>query len=159
MGLVAETASETLQLKHHYQAPREQVYEAWTRPEALGQWFGPHSHTCTVEKLEVREGGEYQIRLTPVSEDHDCKGDPEADSVCAGKFVKLKAPETIVMTFSWIENGADIGETLLSIELLESNNGTELILTHEKLPNEELRQAHAGGWQGSLECLEEFLQK
>ena len=63
------------------------------------------------------------------------------------------------MTFTWIENGGDIGETLLTIELRAKRGGTELQLMHERIPTEEMRQAHTGGWQGSLECLEEYLQR
>ena len=159
MALVAENASETIQLKHHYTADRDQVFAAWTDPKALGQWFGPHSHSCHIEKWDLREGGEYQIRMIPVGEDSDCGGDSDKDSVCAGKFVQVQPPGKLVMTFTWIENGGDIGETLLTIELFEAGDGTDVVLTHERLPDEEMRKAHTGGWQGTLECLEEYLQR
>lgn len=155
----ATTASETLQLKHHLNASPEQVFAAWSKPEALNQWFGPHSHNCKVETFEFKTGGKYQIRLIPTGDvdDPDCHGDTSQDSVCAGEFVKISEPNRIVMTFNWIENGADMGDTLLSIEIMQANDGTDLVLTHEKIPSEELREAHQGGWQGSLECLEEFI--
>lgn len=157
MSVAAQPASDTLHLSHHYDASPERVFEAWTDARQLGKWFGPHSHRCEVEKFDAREGGEYQIRLIPVGEDSDCGGDTDQPSVCAGTFVEISAPERIAMTFSWVENGADIGETLLTIELSSANGGTNLVLTHERLPNEQMRAAHQGGWQGSLECLEEFL--
>jgi len=153
----ATTASETLQLKHHYSATPEQVFAAWSDPRALGQWFGPHSHNCTVEHYDFKQGGKYQIRMVPIGDDSECAGDKNEDSVCAGEFVEISEPNRIVMTFNWIENGADMGMTLLSIDILPASNGTDLILTHEKIPTEELREAHQGGWQGTLECLEEFL--
>ena len=159
MSMAAATATDTVQLKHHYAVPRDQVFTAWTSIDALNLWLGPHSHTSTVEKFELKDGGKYQIRMTPVSEDHDCKGNPDDDSVCAGTFVEIKSPERLVMTFNWISNGADMGETLLTIEMFEADGGTDVVLTHERLPDEELRQAHEGGWQGSLECLEEYLQE
>ena len=157
MALAAQTASETVQLRRHYRVAREKVFAAWIDPQALSQWFGPHSHRCEVERFDLREGGEYQIRMIPVSEDTDCGGDPTEDSVCAGQFVEISAPKRLVMTFTWIENGGDIGETLLSVEFASSDGGTDVILTHERLPNEEMRQAHRSGWEGSLECLEDYL--
>jgi uncharacterized protein YndB with AHSA1/START domain len=155
----ATTASETLELKHHFNARPEQVFAAWSEPEALNQWFGPHSHNCKVEKFDFKTGGKYQIRMIPTGkvEDPDCHGDTTQDSVCAGEFVEIEKPNKIVMTFNWIQNGADMGETLLSIHIYPANDGTDLVLTHEKIPTEELREAHQGGWQGSLECLEEYL--
>jgi len=158
MTLAATTATETLVLKHHYPYSCEQVYAAWSDPQALGQWFGPHSHQCKVEQFNLSEGGDYKIRMIPISEDTDCGGDPTADSVCAGQFVQIAPNEKIVMTFGWIENAPDIGETLLTVEFIENNGGTDLVMTHERLPDEALRNAHASGWQGSMECLEEYLQ-
>jgi uncharacterized protein YndB with AHSA1/START domain len=157
----ATTASETLQLKRHYKVSPEQLFAAWSEPAALNQWFGPQSHNCKVEKFEFETGGVYQIRLIPTGEveDPDCHGDTSQDSVCAGQFVEINAPHRIVMTFNWIENGADMGDTLLSIEFNSVKDGTDLVLTHEKIPSEELREAHKGGWQGSLECLEEFITR
>jgi len=157
MSLAASTASETLQLKHMYSASPEQVFAAWSDPEALGHWFGPHSHRCKVEQYDFEPGGQYRIRMISTGEDSDCGGDPTQDSVCAGEFIEILAPSRIVMSFTWVENGGDIGDTLLTIEINAAGNGSELILTHERLPDEEMRTAHRSGWEGSLECLEDYL--
>lgn len=157
MSIATQPASDTVRVSRHLDASPDRVFEAWTDPDRLGRWFGPHSHRCEVEKFDAREGGAYRLRLIPVGEDADCGGDGDRPSVCAGTFVEIRRNERIAMTFSWIENGANIGETLLTVELSPSTGGTELVLTHERLPDEQLRTAHRGGWQGSLECLEEFL--
>lgn len=157
MSLAASLASETLQVKHAYSASPERVFAAWSDPEALERWFGPHSHRCKVEQYDFEPGGRYQIRMIPTGEDPDCGGDPTQDSVCAGEFIEILSPSRIVMSFTWVENGGDIGDTLVTIEINAAGNGSELILTHERLPDEEMRMAHEGGWKGSLECLEEYL--
>ena len=157
MTLAAQTATDVVQVSRHYKATIERVFAAWSDPEALGQWFGPSSHTCKIEKYDFRTGGEYQIRMIPVGEDSDCGGDSTQDSVCAGQFVEIKAPEKLTMTFTWIENGGDIGDTLLTVEFKSRGNGTDVLIIHEKLPNETMRQAHASGWEGSLESLEHYL--
>ncbi|MGH7945210.1 MAG: SRPBCC family protein [Opitutaceae bacterium] len=38
-------------------APREKVYQAWTTPELLKQWFAPRPWTTPVAQLDVRPGG------------------------------------------------------------------------------------------------------
>ena len=157
MALAATSTSESLQLKHHYNASPEQVFAAWSDPEAVGKWFGPHSHDCNVEQYDFKQGGRYQIRMIPKGEDTECGGDSTKDSVCAGEFVEIAAPNRIVMSFTWIENGGDIGDTLLTIEINPAGDGSQLVLTHERLPDEEMRAAHRGGWQGTLECLEAYL--
>ena len=159
MELAATTATETLEVRHQYKATPEQVFAAWANPEALSQWFGPHSHKCSVEQWDMREGGEYRMRMIPVAEDTECGGDSSQDSVCAGQFVQIIESRTIAMTFSWIENGSDIGETLLTVEFFEKENGTELVLTHERLPDPEVAEMHKGGWMGTVECLEQYLDQ
>ncbi|GMU79044.1 MAG: hypothetical protein AMXMBFR46_18370 [Acidimicrobiia bacterium] len=37
--------------------PVEQLYTAWTTPEAVGQWWGPTGFTCPVAELDVTVGG------------------------------------------------------------------------------------------------------
>jgi uncharacterized protein YndB with AHSA1/START domain len=156
--VATEIANDTVQLKRVYKATAEQVYQAWTNPDSLNKWFGPRSHTAKVEKFDLREGGGYQIRMTPVEEEYGSTGDENGDSVCAGQFLKLILNKALVMTFNWIEGGEDMGETLLSIEIASTSHGTEVILTHERIPSNESRKAHADGWGSSLECFEEFIQ-
>lgn len=157
MTVAAQVATEVVILHHQYKVGIDRVFEAWSNPEALGQWFGPHSHNSIIEKYTFKTGGEYQIRMVPTGKDSDCTGEAEEDSVCAGRFVEIDAPKRIVMSFDWIENGAEMGETLLSVDFAEVDGGTEVTLMHERIPTEDLRQAHTGGWQGTLECLEEYL--
>ena len=161
MATVAESVTESVKLTHHYHANPSQVFAAWSNPEALGKWFGPHSHNCVIEKYDFRVDGEYQIRMVPVdnAEDSDCGGESGEDSVCAGTFVEIVDESKIVMTFGWIENGGDIDGTLLTIEFSEANGGTDVTLLHERLPNKPAADAHRGGWEGTLECLETYLQK
>lgn len=157
MSTVAETSTETVSVKHQYPFSLQQVFEAWSNPKALNQWFGPHSHKCNVEKYDFRVDGEYQIRMIPLVEDTDCAGDSSEDSVCAGTFVEITPNKRIVMTFGWIENGGDIDDTLLTIEFNQVTKGTEITLLHERLPNKPAADAHRGGWEGTLECLETYL--
>jgi len=159
MSTVAETATATVQLKHQYTATPQQVFDAWSNPEALGKWFGPHSHNCMIEKYDFSVDGYYQIRMVPVAdaEDADCAGESNEDSICAGTFVEIIPNEKIVMTFGWIENGGGIDGTLLTVEFKSANGGTEVSMLHERLPNEQAAEAHRGGWEGTLECLETYL--
>lgn len=158
MDVAAKISAKPLQVSRYYPATREQIYAAWTNPEALSKWFGPASHRCRVEHMDVREGGEYRIRMIPTGTDTDCGGDGSKDSVCGGKYLTLDPPEKIVMSFSWLENGSDIGTTTLTIELFETADGTQLVLTHAGLPNDETSKAHQHGWDGSLVKLAGYLQ-
>src|SRR5688500_4522912 len=40
-------------------APREQVWAAWTDPEQIKKWWGPKDFTAPSIKSDFREGGTY----------------------------------------------------------------------------------------------------
>jgi uncharacterized protein YndB with AHSA1/START domain len=55
--LVAPTSSRELVLNRILNAPRENVFRAWTEPELLKQWFAPLPFTTPVAEMDVRPGG------------------------------------------------------------------------------------------------------
>ena len=50
-----------LVLTRIYDAPRERVFQAFTRPELLKQWFAPLPWTISSAELDVRPGGSCMI--------------------------------------------------------------------------------------------------
>jgi len=43
-----------------FDAPRELVWEAWTRPEHVAKWWGPKGFTTTIEEFDLRPGGRFK---------------------------------------------------------------------------------------------------
>jgi uncharacterized protein YndB with AHSA1/START domain len=41
-------------------APRELVFEVWTDPNHVGQWWGPDGFTTTTQAMDVRPGGRWR---------------------------------------------------------------------------------------------------
>ncbi len=44
-------------------APIELVWEVWTKPEHIVNWWAPSGFTSTIHKMEVVEGGEWLLAL------------------------------------------------------------------------------------------------
>jgi uncharacterized protein YndB with AHSA1/START domain len=42
-------------------APRELVWTAWTKPEHLGQWWGPDGFSTTTSAYDLRPGGVWRF--------------------------------------------------------------------------------------------------
>jgi uncharacterized protein YndB with AHSA1/START domain len=40
-------------------APRQLVYDCWTKAEHLGRWYAPDNCTCVFKKIDVKPGGGY----------------------------------------------------------------------------------------------------
>ena len=140
------TPDTTLVLKRTYQAKREKVFRAWTDPQALTKWFAPTDDSSTpLAQVDLRVGGSYRIQMkTPDGRPHTVHG----------VFREIKEPERLVFTWQWEESWAcGVGETLVTVELHERPDGTELVLTQEGFVDAAERDRHIGGWTGCLSRL------
>jgi uncharacterized protein YndB with AHSA1/START domain len=53
-------------------APRELVFDAWTSPEHVAQWWGPNGFSTTIHEMDVRPGGVWRfIMHGPDGADYD----------------------------------------------------------------------------------------
>ncbi|MFT3822835.1 MAG: SRPBCC family protein [Chitinophagaceae bacterium] len=57
------TANRELRVTRTLNAPVEQVWEVWTRPEHIAHWWGPNGFTTTIHSMEVKAGGEWRLTM------------------------------------------------------------------------------------------------
>ena len=57
LSLAANAADREIVITRVFDAPRELVWEAWTNPEHVVQWWGPRGFTTTIHEMDVRPGG------------------------------------------------------------------------------------------------------
>jgi uncharacterized protein YndB with AHSA1/START domain len=62
-GVPEPIAARTLTLERIIDAPPAKVFEAWTKPELLKQWFAPKPYTTPFAELDVRAGGTNTITM------------------------------------------------------------------------------------------------
>lgn len=141
------TGSETaLRLVRRYPAPPNRVFDALTKPDLLSRWFAPSDDfDAVVDRFEAEVGGSYRIEMR--NKDGNVH-------TCIGKVQEVDAPNRLVYTWRW-EGGAmgEMPDTLVTWELQPVGNGTELVLIHERFPNEEAKGQHEQGWNGCMERL------
>ncbi len=46
-----------------FDAPRDLVFQMWTDPQHVGQWFGPTGFTITIHEMDVRPGGAWRFTM------------------------------------------------------------------------------------------------
>lgn len=69
-----------------FDAPREMVFDAWSDPKQLVEWFGPEGFTTTIESFDLREGGEWvQVMHGPDGTNYPC----------TAMFTEVQRPEVI----------------------------------------------------------------
>ena len=44
-----------------FNAPRKMVFDAWTDPRQVAQWWGPRGFTTTISEMDVRPGGVWRL--------------------------------------------------------------------------------------------------
>jgi uncharacterized protein YndB with AHSA1/START domain len=58
-----------------FDAPRALVFQAWTDPKQMAQWWGPHGMSNPICEMDVRPGGAYRIVMrNPNGVDYPMKG-------------------------------------------------------------------------------------
>jgi uncharacterized protein YndB with AHSA1/START domain len=55
------TQGREIRLSRTLNAPVELVWEVWTKPEHIVNWWGPHGFTNTIHKMDVVPGGEWAL--------------------------------------------------------------------------------------------------
>jgi uncharacterized protein YndB with AHSA1/START domain len=151
-----------LQVRRTFQAPREQVFEAWIDPELLRQWLnGPGGRSPHAE-VDARVGGEFRITSTSrIGEVFSKLPGQDSEFVqLVGRYLEISPPERLVFTMGW-EDLPTIhlkpDATTVTVEFHEVDEGTEVVLTHERQPNRRIRAFHRWGWKGSFRNLDSLL--
>lgn len=149
-----------------FAAPRQRVWDAWTDPRQLAEWFGPKGTRGTIERFELRPGGEWRGRMEGAD-----------GSVMHSKFVfeEIEAPSRLV----WIHGFADAQgnrarapfaplfplEMRTTVLFVDTADGTRVDISWEPIdatPEEQaffagMMSSMEGGWTGTFERLDAFL--
>lgn len=57
------TSSNEIRLRRVYDAPVSAVWDAWTDPEQVAQWWGPRGFTLTTHSKDLRVGGHWRYTM------------------------------------------------------------------------------------------------
>ena len=61
--MVAKNKSNEIRIVRMYDAPVEAVWDAWTDPEQVVQWWGPRGFTLTTHSKDLRPGGHWHYTM------------------------------------------------------------------------------------------------
>jgi len=57
----SNTKDRELIISRKLNAPVDLVWEVWTKPEHIANWWGPNGFTNTITKMDMRPGGEWDL--------------------------------------------------------------------------------------------------
>jgi uncharacterized protein YndB with AHSA1/START domain len=163
----SEASADSFVITRLFNAPRPRLWDAWTKPDQLSQWFGPRGVTTTVMAHSLEPGGILHARMET----------PDGGRMWA-KFVyrEVTAPSRLVWVHSFSDEHANVTrapffdgnwplELLTTVSFAEEGRGTRVTLTWTPLNATDIeRQTFAAnmnsmnqGWTGSFEVLDAFL--
>jgi len=137
----------TLVVRKTIRATAERLFAAWTISEQLKQWWGPQGVKCIDAEVDLRRGGRYRI------------GNQLPDGKIlwiTGEFEVIEPPRKLVYT--WRLEPETKSSERVTVQFEPCGEETEVIVTHECISSEELREMHQQGWQGCLEGLAKFVE-
>jgi uncharacterized protein YndB with AHSA1/START domain len=136
-----------------FDAPRELVFQAWTDPKHMAQWWGPKHFTSRVEQMDVRPGGVWRIVMcAPDGGEHPAQG----------VYREIVPPERLVFTNDAVDkDGNVIIAGFTTVTFADQKGKTKLTLETRGVA----KVAYAAnylkgmetGWTQSMERLAESL--
>ena len=131
-----------ISIEKEVKAPIKQVWDAWVTPEDITNWnFATEEWCCPTAEVNLDVGGNFSYRME--AKDGSMGFDFE------GEFTALNLHKTIDYK---LEDGREV-----SIEFIESENGTKIVETFDA-EDENSGEQQRQGWLGILENFKNYVE-
>ncbi|MBB4642122.1 SRPBCC family protein [Rhizorhapis suberifaciens] len=135
-------------------APRRLIWQAWSDPEHLKQWWCPKPWTTEVRAFDMKPGGSFHTFM---------RGPDAGESDNPGSFLEVKPMERIVMTSMLVENWRPTTPWMPMTAIFtmsDEGEGTRYV-AHVMHSDKAARDSHEemgffDGWNTCITQLEEY---
>jgi uncharacterized protein YndB with AHSA1/START domain len=146
---ITTPAEREIRIERIFNAPRDRVWDAFTKVELIAQWWG-RGNKLTIEKFDVQRGGHWRFV------EHSAEGSHGFE----GRYREVTPKSRIVQTFEW--DGMPAHVAIETVELEDLGDGrtrivnTSLFHTREERDGM-LQSGMEGGLNESYEALDRVL--
>jgi uncharacterized protein YndB with AHSA1/START domain len=148
----------SVELTRVIRAARPRVFDAWTRPDVIRQWFAPEGKVTTAAETNPVEGGAYGLTFQGTMQDGAAaRPNQSANHKASVRGMYTKVQPFDLIQFTWEAEWSAGESSLVTIHFREVAGGTEIRLMHEKFASVQSRDGHAIGWDGCLAHLAAFM--
>lgn len=145
----------TVEIVRVFDVPRALVWQAWTDPKMMGQWFAPKHFSTPVCELDVRQGGQWRIIM---------RGPDGSEYPCGGVYREVIKLELLMFTNNAVDDeGKTLLEGLTTVTFAEQGGKTTMkVHTHAVGRAPVAAQMLAGmemGWSQTIDKLAEVLKR
>jgi uncharacterized protein YndB with AHSA1/START domain len=151
-----QTGDAVIVIRRTLDAPRPLVFQMFTEPRHLAQFWGPKVTHVSVCKVDARVGGAFQV---------DMRGEDGTLYSCTGTYREIVPPEKIVYASTTADDNPCGGglppRSLVTISFEALGDKTKITIHAQLKSREAVEAAVAGGfsmgWNDSLDRLAELL--
>lgn len=132
-----------------FDAPREQVFQAWTDPDQIVEWWGPEHFHVPLDSVNVdlRQGGRYDLTMVdPGNNEYPVRQE----------ILEVSPPELLVLRHEPVPEHGLLEAIDTRVEFHEENGGTRVRVTGGPYSAEMGPNAQQG-WEQQFDKLERLL--
>ncbi len=151
--VASEPGDDPIVVAGHFDATPAEVFQAWTDPAIVKQWFGRAPNALHSATIDLREGGAWRFLETSI----------EQKSVgFEGTYIVIEPNARLVFTWSKVVAYAT-GErdatptSQVDVTFSPRGDGTDVRLVHSQVHDEETRNAFSGGWAFAFNTMRALL--
>jgi uncharacterized protein YndB with AHSA1/START domain len=142
-----ENKNYTVEVSKDFSVSKDNLYDAWTKPELLKEWWKPMNNKLTEVTNDISEGGTVRYEFE------------NNGLVISGEYIEVKEKERLVYTWNWNfpQDEVKNASYKLTVQFKVKDDSSTLQITQDNFHNEEGTLPHKQGWDKALEELEHFL--
>jgi uncharacterized protein YndB with AHSA1/START domain len=139
-----------LRIERTFDAPAQEVFDAWTSEEVLTRWWhaDPDWETRSAQ-VDLRVGGKLRLVMRNPPEGADYGG--------GGEYTVIEPPHRLAFTWIWDDDPSH--PQLIELEFSERDGVTTVLMTNSGITTEEGRDEHEDGWQSCFHNLDRVLAR
>jgi uncharacterized protein YndB with AHSA1/START domain len=144
---VSEDPGQVVRIERTFDAPVEDVFDAWTSEEVIRRWFIPaQGWQEPSAEVDLRVGGTVRVVMR----------DPSGAAVEAGgEYTEINRPHRLA--FTWTFDDDPSNQQLIEIDFTERDGATTVVFVNSNISEERRRDQQYDGWSTCLDNLERVL--
>lgn len=151
-AVVTLPSDTTIAIERMFDAPADLVFEVWTTPEHVRNWWGFPEHEMTACEIDLQVGGKWRYAVA----------DPVHGEIAwSGEYLEIERPSLLVSTEVFEPFPGSPAVNRMTLTERDGVTTMHVLVTHE---SKEARDGHIGsgmegGLQVSLNRVDEILDR
>jgi uncharacterized protein YndB with AHSA1/START domain len=146
---LTEDAAQVLRIERTFDAPAEEVFDAWTSPEVIERWFRPgRDWKAPSAQVDLRVGG--MVRVVMRAPDGSEEG-------AGGEYTAIERPHRLA--FTWTFDDDPSNQQMIELEFSERDGVTTVLFVNSNISHEKRRDEQYDGWQACFDNMEGALAR